>query len=54
MENAGTDATIPFQSKGHSNDAIDLLKDYCIGELIEVFRLFSSIQINDLYKEMIN
>lgn len=36
LENAGTDATIPFESKGHSLEGYKLMEKYCIGELIEV------------------
>ncbi|WAR11873.1 CYB5-like protein [Mya arenaria] len=40
MENAGTDATVPFDTKGHSQDAYKLLQKYCIGELTEADRRF--------------
>ena len=36
FEHAGSDATIPFESKGHSADAYAMLEKYCIGELVEV------------------
>ncbi|KZC10760.1 Cytochrome b5 [Dufourea novaeangliae] len=34
-EYAGQDATIPFDDFGHSSEAIRMLKDYLIGELIQ-------------------
>jgi cytochrome b involved in lipid metabolism len=36
MEQAGKDATEPFEDVGHSTDARDLLKEYLIGSLPEV------------------
>ena len=36
IENAGTDATEAFEDVGHSTDAREMMKDYCIGELNEV------------------
>ncbi|XP_052231167.1 uncharacterized protein LOC127844747 [Dreissena polymorpha] len=33
LENAGLDATISFQSKGHFASAVDTMAKYCIGEL---------------------
>ncbi|XP_061197135.1 uncharacterized protein LOC133205352 [Saccostrea echinata] len=39
MEYAGSDATVPFLDKGHSKDAIMLLSDYYIGDLIKEDRI---------------
>jgi cytochrome b involved in lipid metabolism len=36
FEHAGCDATISFESKGHSAVAYGMLDKYCIGELVEV------------------
>ena len=36
IENAGDDATEAFEDVGHSSDAREMLKDYLIGELVEV------------------
>lgn len=36
MEQAGKDATEPFEDVGHSTDARELLKEYLIGTLPEV------------------
>ncbi len=36
MEHAGTDATMAFLDKGHSVDAFEMLRDYLIGQLIQV------------------
>ena len=36
MEHGGTDATVAFDDKGHSNDAKELLARYLIGELVQV------------------
>lgn len=33
LEHAGRDATIPFEEKGHSHDALQLLQDYYIGDV---------------------
>lgn len=38
MENAGTDATVPFVDKGHSKFAISMIDKYYIGELAECDR----------------
>ncbi|KAL4234975.1 hypothetical protein ACF0H5_006616 [Mactra antiquata] len=40
LEHAGHDATIPFESKGHSNMAYTLMEQYCVGHLIEKDRRF--------------
>eukprot|EP00057_Strongylocentrotus_purpuratus_P030151 XP_780845.1 PREDICTED: cytochrome b5 isoform X1 [Strongylocentrotus purpuratus] len=39
MERAGTDATNPFEGKGHSDDALKLLAGFKIGQLIRSERL---------------
>ena len=36
IEHAGQDSTEPFEDVGHSTDARDMMKEYLIGELIEV------------------
>ena len=36
IENAGQDSTEAFEDVGHSTDARDMMKEYLIGELIEV------------------
>ena len=36
LENAGTDATVSYESKGHSKHADELLEKYCIGVLVPV------------------
>jgi len=36
LEHAGSDATIAFEDKGHSQIAYKTLEQYRIGELIEV------------------
>eukprot|EP00096_Caligus_rogercresseyi_P015091 TRINITY_DN7545_c0_g1_i1.p1 TRINITY_DN7545_c0_g1~~TRINITY_DN7545_c0_g1_i1.p1 ORF type:complete len:103 (+),score=24.23 TRINITY_DN7545_c0_g1_i1:137-445(+) len=33
LEYGGRDATLAFLGSGHSQDAFDILKDYCIGVL---------------------
>eukprot|EP01104_Vermistella_antarctica_P007234 TRINITY_DN1798_c2_g1_i1.p1 TRINITY_DN1798_c2_g1~~TRINITY_DN1798_c2_g1_i1.p1 ORF type:complete len:142 (+),score=37.64 TRINITY_DN1798_c2_g1_i1:59-484(+) len=35
LEVAGTDATDAFEDVGHSEDAIEMLKDYYIGDVVE-------------------
>ncbi|XP_060589119.1 uncharacterized protein LOC132744427 [Ruditapes philippinarum] len=40
FEHAGCDATISFESKGHSAVAYGMLDKYCIGELVEADRRF--------------
>lgn len=40
LENAGTDATWNFKSSGHRQDAIDMLKHYFIGILVEDERIY--------------
>ena len=35
VEHAGQDSTEPFEDVGHSTDARDMMKEYCIGELRE-------------------
>lgn len=42
LENAGTDATVPYESKGHSKYADDLLDNYCIGVLVKEDRRFQT------------
>lgn len=42
LENAGTDATVPFDSKGHSKTAIQMMEKYCIGELVESDRRYKT------------
>merc|ERR1712025_1076276 len=32
VENAGVDSTEPFEDSGHSQDAREMMADYCIGE----------------------
>ncbi|KAH3769637.1 hypothetical protein DPMN_170910 [Dreissena polymorpha] len=39
LENAGSDATISFQSKGHSASAVDTMAKYCIGELVQAIKI---------------
>lgn len=39
MENAGRDATITFDDKGHSGMAYKLLSKYYIGDLIEADKI---------------
>ncbi|KAH3773264.1 hypothetical protein DPMN_174622 [Dreissena polymorpha] len=41
LENAGSDATISFQSKGHSASAVDMMAKYCIGELVQATKRLS-------------
>ncbi len=36
IENAGDDSTEAFEDVGHSSDAREMMKDYLIGELVEV------------------
>ena len=36
LEHAGADATVAFESKGHSKYAEELLAKYCIGVLVPV------------------
>ena len=40
IENAGIDSTEAFEDVGHSSDAREMLKDYLIGELNEVWNFF--------------
>ncbi|KAK3085602.1 hypothetical protein FSP39_005993 [Pinctada imbricata] len=42
MENAGTDATVAFDDKGHSKDAKELLSQYKIGELVHVSMIITN------------
>ncbi|XP_071176086.1 cytochrome b5-like [Mytilus edulis] len=35
LEHAGRDATCAFEDVGHSRDAIQILQDYCIGDVIK-------------------
>ena len=37
IENAGIDSTEAFEDVGHSSDAREMLKEYLIGELNEVW-----------------
>jgi len=46
MEQAGKDATEPFEDVGHSTDARELLKEYLIGSLPEVRLLLLLIYTN--------
>ncbi|XP_072013111.1 cytochrome b5-like [Amphiura filiformis] len=39
MEHAGADGTGAFRDKGHSAHAKELMKKYCIGQLVEAERL---------------
>lgn len=34
LENAGADATVPFEDQGHSKVAVEIRKQYAIGELV--------------------
>ena len=43
IENAGIDSTEAFEDVGHSSDAREMLKEYLIGELQEVWNLFFNI-----------
>ncbi|XP_055710701.1 uncharacterized protein LOC129806260 [Phlebotomus papatasi] len=40
LENAGRDATIAFRGSGHSQEAVDSLKKWMIGQLPEKERIF--------------
>ena len=42
IENAGIDSTEAFEDVGHSSDAREMLKEYLIGELQEVWNFFLS------------
>jgi cytochrome b involved in lipid metabolism len=35
IECAGDDATEAFEDVGHTNDAVEMMKDYLIGKLVE-------------------
>ena len=43
IENAGIDSTEAFEDVGHSSDAREMLKEYLIGELNEVWNFFFDI-----------
>ena len=49
LRNAGIDSTEEFEEVGHSSDARELLKEYLIGELNEVWNFFFNI-IHFFYK----
>ena len=49
IENAGIDSTEAFEDVGHSSDAREMLKEYLIGELNEVWNFFFDI-IHFFYK----
>ncbi|XP_052232343.1 cytochrome b5-like isoform X2 [Dreissena polymorpha] len=48
LENAGSDATISFQSKGHSASAVDTMAKYCIGELVQASTRAINHNVNGL------
>jgi len=42
LEQAGYDATESFEDIGHSSDARELMKQYKVGELVEVRMMFAN------------
>ena len=48
VEHGGQDATEPFEDVGHSTDARDMMKEYLIGELIEVLQYVQIFSLNQL------
>ena len=50
IENAGIDSTEAFEDVGHSSDAREMLKEYLIGELNEVWIFFKITSSSFCYK----
>lgn len=51
LDCAGRDATLQFRGTGHTNEAIESLKDYEIGELPPsecIFRCENGIKLSDI------
>ncbi len=54
IENAGDDSTEAFEDVGHSSDAREMMKDYLIGELVEVRSFITFVELPLLNYRVVN